>query len=74
LLYVTEHIRRLNTLKVAMIAFASLVVVTDLPQNKATVEERIFEIVPRRWNRSGHTPDRHLYDPTVRIVNTLMEQ
>jgi hypothetical protein len=50
LLYIAEHIRRLNTLKVAMIAFASLIVIAHLAETGAPIRHWLN---PERFARPG---------------------
>jgi hypothetical protein len=53
----------------SVIALASLVVIPNLANPWPPVEERVLEIVRRRWNRSGNSPQSHFNDGAVVVIH-----
>jgi len=70
-----EGIGALHTLKMPVIALASLVVIPNLANPWPTIEERVLEAVGRRWNRSWNSPKNHFNDGAVVVVHSpVIEQ
>jgi hypothetical protein len=59
---------------VPMVALAAFIVVPNLPDTRATVEQRVLQAVPRWWNRRRNAPGYHLNDPAIVMVDALVEQ
>jgi hypothetical protein len=57
-----------------MIAFAPFIVVSDLPNARTPIEERIFQAVDRRRNWRRKPPQHHLDDRAVFVVDALVEE
>jgi hypothetical protein len=70
----TEFIGRLGALEVPMIAFAAFIIVSNLPQPRTAMEQRIFQAVGG-WRDRGRNPlEHHFRDRTIVIVDPLVEQ
>lgn len=57
-----------------MIAFAAFIVVSDLPNARTSIKERIFQSMDGGWNGRWNPPQHHLDDGAVIVIDALVEE
>ncbi len=57
-----------------MVALSTFVIIAHRTTILPAIEERIFQIMYRRWNGSGNAPENHLNDCAIIVINALMEK